>query len=388
MKLNSQKQRWESPTDYIGKLPTTGKGVGVVVMDEGFDLTHPDLKGRVQAVATSSEDTFESDPLGHGTHVMGIIGSSGDSSDGRLRGIAPDANLFAMKVKLAQGVELPDSLDSIAKGMHWAVQNKEKYNIKVINCSFVLPTLQMPDPSKDGAFTSVDPLAYALNLAKEAGILVVAGVGNFADKVSITTPAGDPSVIAVGALDTAGTPQDKSDDQVAAFSSRGVSIYGENKPDILAPGVSMMSANSFGSQTEKKSRENLVIAKHILTGPIEDVQKLARQKVEEGLLTPKALQASDTVLRKVMLRYFDVKPTLGQMEGSPLSIAQDGTSEAAPVVTAVIANMYEANPELTPSQVKQILYSTASSVEGDPGAVGRGAINAQAAVQAALELKS
>ena len=62
---------WESPTQYVGKLPTSGKGVGVVVMDEGFDLSHPDLKGNVVGVATNQGDTFESDPLGHGTHTLG-----------------------------------------------------------------------------------------------------------------------------------------------------------------------------------------------------------------------------------------------------------------------------------------------------------------------------
>ena len=43
----------------------------MVVMDEGFDLSHPDLKGNVVGVATSQGDTFESDPLGHGTHTLG-----------------------------------------------------------------------------------------------------------------------------------------------------------------------------------------------------------------------------------------------------------------------------------------------------------------------------
>jgi len=271
--------------------------------------------------------------------------------------------------------------------MHCAVQNKEKFNIKVINCSFVLPTLKFPDPAKHGAMTSVDPLAYAINLAKEAGILIVAGAGNFADKVPITTPAGDPYVIAVGALDTNGTPTDKSDDQVAAFSSRGTSIYGENKPDILAPGVSLMSTNSAGSETQKKSRENLIVAKQILSGPIENVKQLAQQKIEKGQLTPKAMSVSENTLRKVMLRYYDVKSTLGSSEGNPLYISQDGTSEAAPVVTGVIANMYEANPDLTPQQVKEILYTTTTPVQGDPSAIGRGAINAKAAVEAANELK-
>ena len=84
---------WESPTQYVGKLPTSGKGVGVVVMDEGFDLSHPDLKGNVVGVATNQGDTFESDPLGHGTHTLGVVGSTGSSSQGAIRGVAPNATL-------------------------------------------------------------------------------------------------------------------------------------------------------------------------------------------------------------------------------------------------------------------------------------------------------
>ena len=70
--IRPQKRTWESPRAYTGQLPTTGKGVGVVVMDEGFDLTHPDLKDRVLGVKTNTEDSFESDSLGHGLSLIHI----------------------------------------------------------------------------------------------------------------------------------------------------------------------------------------------------------------------------------------------------------------------------------------------------------------------------
>lgn len=384
---NRSQARWESPTDYIGPLSTTGKGVGVVVMDEGFDLTHPDLKGRVVGVATVQGDRFDSDPLGHGTHTLGVVGASGESSEGRIRGVAPEAKLFAMKVKLAQGEGLADSIDSINRGMHWIVQNKDEHNIKVVNCSFVLPTLQSQD-SKTGALTLIDPLAYALDLAQKAGITVVAGVGNFADKVPIATPAGNPSVIAVGALDTSGTPQDLQDDKVAKFSSRGASIHGQNKPDILAPGVDIMSTLARGSESELQNKLNAPLAQKIQDGPVSELQTMARDLVEKGSLTPLALKMSDAVLRKVLSKFHEVKATEGSQGESPAYIAQKGTSESAPIVTGVIAHMYEVNPELTPEQVKEILFSTARPVPGEPEATGRGALNAQAAIEAAAALRA
>lgn len=367
---------WESPTQYVGKLPTSGKGVGVVIMDEGFDLSHPDLKGNVVGVATSQGDTFESDPLGHGTHTLGVVGSTGNSSQGAIRGVAPNATLFAMKVKLAQGEGLADSIDSINRGMNWVVQNKDKFNIKVVNCSFVLPTLEQID-SKTGAIIPVDPLSYAINLAREAGITVVAGVGNFADKSPIATPAGNPDVIAVGALDTNGTPEDPTDDKVADFSSRGVSIHGAPKPDILAPGVSIMSANASNSQSEM---QNALLQK-LPQASEEEAQAIARQ-----LLPARFQKLPAPVQKRLLNKLYEVKPTVGENSGSPAYISQSGSSEAAPIVTGVIAHMYEANPNLTPQQVKEILSTTARPVEGDVLAVGAGALDARAAVEAAAKL--
>lgn len=375
MQLNTRTP-WESPTQYVGQLPTSGKGVGVVVMDEGFDLSHPDLKGNVVGVATSQGDTFESDPLGHGTHTLGVVGSTGSSSQGAIRGVAPNATLFAMKVKLAQGEGLADSIDSINRGMNWVVQNKDKFNIKVVNCSFVLPTLEQTD-SKTGAIIPVDPLSYAINLAREAGITVVAGVGNFADKSPIATPAGNPDVIAVGALDTNRTPEDPTDDKVADFSSRGVSIHGAPKPDILAPGVSIMSANASNSQSEM---QNALLQK-LPQASEEEAQAIARQ-----LLPARFQKLPAPVQKRLLNKLYEVKPTVGENSGSPAYISQSGSSEAAPIVTGVIAHMYEANPNLTPQQVKEILSTTARPVEGDVLAVGAGALDARAAVEAAAKL--
>ncbi|MFA5508109.1 MAG: S8 family serine peptidase [Vulcanimicrobiota bacterium] len=368
---------WESPTQYVGRLPTTGKGVGVVVMDEGFDLSHPDLKGNVVGVATTQGDVFDGDPLGHGTHTLGIVAGNGGSSNGAVRGIAPEATLFAMKVKLAQGEGLAESIDSINRGMHWVVANKEKYNIRVVNCSFVLPTLEQTDP-KTGAIIPIDPLAYALNLAREAGISVVAGVGNFADKSPIATPAGNPDVIAVGALDTNQTPEDPSDDKVADFSSRGLSIHGTPKPDILAPGVSIMSTNSTNSQSQLQN----ALLSRLPGADEEEAGSIARQLLPERFHNLPA-----PVQKRLLNKLYEVKPVMGENGSSPAYITQSGSSESAPIVAGVVAHMYEANPRLTPSQVKEILSRTARPVEGDPVAVGAGALNAQAAVAAALALK-
>ncbi len=379
---------WESPTDYIGKLPTTGKGVGVVVMDQGFDINHPDLKGRVDEVAFSPEDRFDSDPVGHGTLVLGIVGGNGNASNGEIKGVAPDAKMFAMKVDLDQKSGWEKSSASVTAGLNWAVENRDKHNIRVVNCSFILPMVETLDPETRQPNGLYDPIGDALRKAHEAGITVVAGAGNFADQMPIMTPAGNPTVIAVGALDTNGTPEDLSDDTVAHFSSRGKSASGENKPDILAPGVNILSTNAPNSSFEQLNVKNTKFALAALRGPVETVQKLAAAQVKRGWLPESVMGLPEAELRQQVLRCYEVKGTVGEIDGHVAYIAQNGTSEAAPIISGVVAAMYEANPTLTPDQVKEILFGTARSVPGDPVATGHGAVNAQEAVAEALRRKT
>lgn len=375
---------WESPTEYIGKLPTTGKGVGVLVMDQGFDLTHPDLKGRVDEVALTPEDRFDSDPIGHGTLVAGIINGNGAASNGEIKGVAPDSKLFAMKVNLGEKAGWQATSASVEAGINWAIENKDEFNIRVINCSFILPMVELFDSETKESKGLLDPIGEVLQKAHDAGISVIAGAGNFADKQPIMTPAGNPTVIAVGALDTNGTPEDRSDDSVAPFSSRGLSSLGEAKPDILAPGMNLLSTNAANSSFEQLNVKNTKFALATLKGPMEIVNKLAQAQVARGWLPESVLGLPEQQLREQVLRCYEVKATVGDNDGHPAYIAQNGTSEASPVVAGVVANMYEANPNLTPDQVKEILFGTAHPVAGAKIAQGHGAIDAQAAIAEAF----
>jgi serine protease AprX len=66
----------------------------------------------------------------------------------------------------------------------------------------------------------------------------------------------------------------------------------------------------------------------------------------------------------------------------------DGTSFAAPIVTSVVAQMLEANPALTPAEVKRILIQTAHRVPNvDVDRQGFGALQPAAAVERALAAK-
>jgi len=96
-------------------LGFTGKGVTVGVLDTGIKADHPDLAGKVvEAKDFTDTSPDASDDVGHGTHVAGIIAGTGAASNGRFRGVAPDANLVSGKV---YGRRLPGLRDHRGHGM-------------------------------------------------------------------------------------------------------------------------------------------------------------------------------------------------------------------------------------------------------------------------------
>ncbi|MHB2020090.1 MAG: S8 family peptidase [Candidatus Xenobia bacterium] len=203
----------------------TGKGVTVAVIDSGL-YPHPDFKDRIlgwKDMADGKPQPY--DNFGHGTHVASDIAGDGKLSNGRLAGAAPDANLV--------GVRITKVAEAIA-GLQWVIQNKDKYNIRVVNMSL--------GDTASSSYKS-DLWAQAAEKAVQAGLVVVVAAGNEGpDAGSIDTPGIDPNVITVGALDDKKT-LDPSDDSVASFSSRGPTTPdGIVKPDILAPGVSIYGA--------------------------------------------------------------------------------------------------------------------------------------------------
>ena len=214
---------------------STGAGVVVALMDSGI-AAHPDLPaGKIIARANfAGTSGIGFDPAGHGTHLAGIIAANGSS----FRGVAPNARLVDIRVLDQNG---DGSLHTVVAGFDWLLKNRSALNIRVLNLS-----LGMTQRSS----YHEDLLAALAEAAWFAGIAVVAAAGNDGPVPgSIATPGADPFIITAGSYDDQGTPSTQ-DDRESAFSSRGLTIDGFAKPDVLAPGRRVVSLRANGSQLE------------------------------------------------------------------------------------------------------------------------------------------
>ena len=281
----------------------TGQGIGIAVIDSGVYAGN-DIGGRLVArVDLVNPNGNATDPGGHGTHVAGIAAGNGTDSvtysGGVYKGIAPNANIISIRVINGNGLA---TASSVIRGIQWAVQNRNTYNIRVINLSLGSP----PQGSYKG-----DPVVTAAEVAWHAGIVVVSAAGNRGPIAgTVESPGIDPYSITVGALDDNMTVA-TSDDVIAWFSSRGPTPDNFPKPDLVAPGrriVSLYSPSSY------------------LAGFLLD--------------------------------------RLMSIGGGKNYFRLSGTSQATPVVSGVVALMLEKNPTLKPNQIKFILKNTARPLSG------------------------
>ncbi|MET9272950.1 S8 family peptidase [Kribbella sp. NPDC003557] len=217
--LDQSTRQIGAPTAWAAGL--TGKGVKVAVLDSGVDVAHPDFAGRL--TSADFTDTQTDDDVGHGTHVASIVAGSGQASDGKYRGVAPEASILSGRVCTPDGC--PDS--AILAGLDWSAAQ----GAKVVNLS--LGGTDSPE---------IDPVEQAVNkLSAERGMLFVVAAGNDGpDAGSLDSPASAEAAMAVGAVERS--------DQMADFSSRGPSADdGTIKPDVTAPGVGIVAAKAAAS---------------------------------------------------------------------------------------------------------------------------------------------
>src|SRR3989442_8898154 len=350
----------------------TGRGVTIAFLDSGF-YAHPDLTTpRNRIVAYHSIFTSEGDETSletndvaswHGMMTSVVAAGSGALSDGFYRGIASDANLVL--VKIGRTGRITES--QIERGLEWVLEHREENQIRVVNIS--------AGGDSDESYLT-NRLSQTVERCVREGLIVVCAAGNagHAPGHPVLPPASAPSCIAVGGLDD----QNSTDRARRGIyrSSYGPTIDGLQKPEVIAPGI-------------------------WVAGPLLPRTPTA----EEAELYSKLDAASDSELRPMIEQNSDVDRDLYEARSLRISLLRqlitiklregnvikrhykyvDGTSFAAPIVSSIIACMLEANPRLSPQQIKRILIETAERVPGiDVDRQGWGVVSARRAVELAL----
>jgi serine protease AprX len=318
---------WGKPDPDGSGDRLTGRGVGVALIDTGvapvtgLNGTGKVVNGPDLSFESQADNTRYLDGYGHGTHMAGIIAGRDNgvtaanlTDDRRFVGMAPDATLVNLKVAAADGGA---DVTQVIAAIDWVVEHKADHNIRVLNLSYGTDSAQA---------AAVDPLAHAVENAWRAGIVVVVAAGNDGESgaTRLTMPAVDPYVIAVGSADHHGS-DDPAQTTVGSWTNPGTP---ERRPDLLAPGKSVVSLRVGGSLADTQHPEGLV--------------------------------------------YGDTSGRL--FRGT-------GTSQSAAVVSGAVALLVQRNPELTPDQVKGLLAASAHRLGTENPAQGAGVIDVAGAVE-------
>jgi serine protease AprX len=318
----------------------TGKGVTICFIDSGFYL-HDDLiktKHRIKKVIDITNPKRSNDffmqphpSAWHGTMTSVVCAGDGFSSKGLYKGIASNAELVLLKVQDDNG---RITTENICKALQWVKKNHTQDNIKIVNMSLG------DDEAISYKNSEIDELAEQLI---EKGITVVAAVGND-ELASIKPPANSPHVIAVGGINDNNSIDNEQPQ--AYHSSFGTTTDGILKPELVANAI-WIAAPILPGTPEKEKAEWL---HQMLTMSDEELEKNAEKILQKtGIKNSNFKERKNEAINQIQQTKFF----------SPHYMHVDGTSFAAPIVSSVIAQMLEINPELTPRQIRQVLFSTA-----------------------------
>ena len=361
-------------------LGVTGDGVVIAMVDTGVDNEHPGLNekfvagydavcyvhtdptciaagGRVEDGSYDPDDGNQ-----HGTACMGMAAATGLDASGAqtdFYGAAPDAALVDVRIGTDAGAGpfenyllSQEFYESAMNGLQWIIDHKDdawagadesEYGIDIISLSWGITS------HEQGGSDGSDMHSRILDEAMIAGVVVSVAAGNDGpDNDGLSGMGSSDLSVTVGATDDQNTI-DREDDTIAGYSSRGPrrdnadgNPLNELKPEVTAPGTNIIQAEACVTSGT---------CNNFLGGDASDNGYTGR--------------------------------------GS-------GTSYATPSVSGIMAMMIEANPDLSPAEIKEILKLTAerkgeaSAPDVDPfwnRDFGFGMVDAYAAVSMSFDLK-
>ncbi|MBB4003119.1 S8 family peptidase [Aurantimonas endophytica] len=349
-------QQWHLAEATIGETPVvahanvaaalavaTGKGVTIAILDDGFDIDHPEFEGKIIAPRDAilgvddprPKDPKPLEPENHGTACAGVACASGVRG---ASGVAPDAKLMPIRVSMTLGTAAE------AEAFQWAADN----GADVISCSWGPPDGNWQkdnDPAHQTAWPIPASTRLAIDYAAKngrngLGCVIVFSAGNGNEDVGLDGYASYDKVIAVAACNDRGVRSGYSDHGDAiwcTFPSNDAPHNPTGRPAPLTTGI--WTTDRIGSRRGYNSG-------HPLSGDA------------EGYFTNKF----------------------------------GGTSSSCPGVSGVVALMLSVEPNLTRDEVRSILARSCDRIDEENGEYdargwsrfyGWGRINAKRAVDMA-----
>lgn len=245
----------------------TGEGIKIAVLDTGFYHRHPDISVS-EGYSVFPDDPWSNDHSGHGTHIAGIISAKRDTA---YQGIAPDADVYAIKIYNSEDInddgEVSTDTESVRRGIEQAIE---------VESDIILISSGLDYHDED--------LYQAIKKAYKQDIMIIAASGNGLSTVNY--PARYEEVIAVTAIDEKLNPAlDIIYGKQNEFSAPGVNIGGLSIPDSKYSYPYIFMSGSSQAVPHVGGLAAILMEKHGTRG--DDIRKIMRQNAinigKEGL---------------------------------------------------------------------------------------------------------
>ncbi|MDC7993986.1 S8 family serine peptidase [Altibacter sp. HG106] len=228
--------------DFLHEQDLTGDGMIVAVLDSGFPNiasipAFSEVVSEGRLLGTYDFVGRQTDVTGTGSHGTRTFSDIGGLLDGQFVGTAPEASFYLFRTEFSP-TEVP------VEEAYWveALERADSLGVDVVNTS--LGYQDYDNANYDHSYEDLDGqttfAARGANHAFDKGMLLVTSAGNDGNGFgTVATPADAPGVLSVGAVDASGN--------YASFSSRGPTVDGRVKPDIMAQGVDAAVITSSGN---------------------------------------------------------------------------------------------------------------------------------------------
>lgn len=357
------------PVRMRADVSQTGIGVTIAMIDSDF-VQHPDLckpTNRIAAYYDAVSDVELALPPTvptlsrhwHGTMTACTAAGNGFLSKGEFSSLAPAAKVVLVRTMNDKG---RITTDVIVRALEFVKANALKFDIRVVNISVYADEVDQ---------TLEHPVTKLVEEIITLGIVVVAAVGNN-PMVPIRPPGSAPNALAVGGVNDKNTLSETDSDMY--HSTFGITKLGVQKPDFIAPAIHLPAPVLPGTETQKEQA-----ALCALDSMNDDMLLRCAPSLLPFTKLPMSLWTSRNVneIREAIQRSVDAN----QIASAWYKMV-DGTSFASPIVASIVAQMFEADPTLTPAAISAILKRTAKPLSNTPDLVqGAGVIQQRDALQ-------